>query len=435
MLPSTKGKYNEKKKVTSFVFTFQSSGSSGTITSTSSLENETDHASIIRVNDGGDPSKHKGDSSGISYTNLLNDDDSGIVVRTDSQSSLDRTKLDSNFQSEKGTLPVSRNTSTEYDLPPPRPAPLKSNVRLPPPRPAPRKSMSPNIAAAEDHVIRLAVIGRERPQPMPRKQSFERNLPKPCGDSLIDLDSKTAGKNVDNLSNEFDSLNMNQAGDYVLLREPKTVDTSNNRRSSISRTPAMKLNQNETPKRPSIRRERSPVSPDEPPKTGLLDFDPLFDPSSSPSQQTGSQSGIKEQQTDSDDSLLKEWDLGGLTGFSNTPKQNLNQTNFSYTPPKHSVNSGTHRFYTPQPYMANTHSVPTGVAFLNPHHHSKTPPSLPPKPRTRLSTGGQEFKASLFQTQSALETVNQSDPFADLVKLDQSGTPKTSTQKTWETFN
>lgn len=78
--------------------------------------------------------------------------------------------------------------------------------------------------------------------------------------------------------------------------------------------------------------------------------------------------------------------------------------------------------------MTNTHSVATAVAFQNPLLHSKTPPSLPPKPRIRPSTG-------LFQTQSAVETVNQSDPFADLVKLDQSGTQKTSTQKTWETFN
>ena len=395
------------------------------------------------MEDGGDGSRHKGDNSAISYTNLMNDDDSGIVMRTDSQSSLDRNRFESGAKYEKTPMSQSMNITLDTK-PPPRPAPVGSDTGLPPPRPAPRKSMSPNVGAIEDHVIRSSGLSRERPKPAPRKQSFDRNLPKPCGDTLIDFGAKTAGQNVQDLSGDLDALNMGPAGDYVLLREPlasKVDDSSFNRRSSVTRTPAMKLGQNETPKRPSVRREPSPVSPEKSPQTGsMLDFDPLYyDSSSTPSsQQTVNQSNVKVDQSDNDDSLLKDWNIGGLTGFSNTTKQNLHQSSVGYSqptpPPRQPINPNAPKFFTPQPYMSNTQS-PVGFQYSS--ASTKNPPSVPPRPKKHPNTErGQGVKSSLFKAQSASETRNQSDPFADLVSLDQPSAQQSPSQNTsWETFN
>jgi hypothetical protein len=236
---------------------------------------------------------------------------------------------------------------------------------------------------------------------------------------------------------------MGPAGDYVLLREPlasKMDDSSFNRRSSVTRTPAIKLGQNETPKRPSVRREPSPITPEKSPQTGsVLDFDPLYNSSSTPSrQQTVSQSSVKVEQTDDEDSLLKDWNIGGLTGFSNTPKQTLNQSGLSYSqptpPPRQPINPNTPKYYTPQPYMSNTQST-LGLQYSP--SNTKIPPSVPPRPKRQANTvGGQGFK-ELFKAQSTSDTRNQSDPFADLISLDQSGSQKTSSSQSasWETFN
>lgn len=400
----------------------QTSDSSGTITSTSSMENDGDPDK-----DGG--YKMKGDKSALFYSALLEDDDSGIVMRTSSHTSLDQYKGDN--------TPSFSSDSSKVD-------------KLPPPKPLPRKSMSPSVVTVDDKLIRP----RERPQPAPRKHSFGSSETKPCGDVLIDLDAKTPENEIADLSDDFNG--MNSAGDYVLLREPKSnksYETAENRRISITRTPALKLGQDETPKRPSIRRERSPITPEEPKAPGtILDFDPLFDSGSSTSvTQNNSNASDGNQQIDDSDSLLKDWNIGGLTALGQSSKQNLSQTNYSYgtptIPPRKPTNTGMQRFYTPQPYMTNTQTASSSVGFQNPMSQPRQTPHVAPRPKSRQNMGsGQQSAKCLFPSQtSATKSANQSDPFAGLVSLNQSENTKSANQSSsnmgsqpgsnWETFN
>ncbi|KAL4218820.1 DENN domain-containing protein [Mactra antiquata] len=390
----------------------KASDSSGTITSTSSLEIE------------GEPDANggyrlKGDKSVLFYSALLEDDDSGIVMRTSSHTSLDQFKGES-------TQPSSSD---------------KVDAKLPPPKPLPRRP-SPNVVGVEDKLVK----SRERPQPAPRKHSFGSSGPKPSGDSLIDFGPKTPENDIADLSDDFSG--MNSAGDYVLLREPKSNrvndNTAENRRISISRTPALKLGQDETPKRPSIRRERSPITPEEQKgPSAMLDFDPLFDSSSS-SYTTPKTSNNSDQykQNDNGDSLLKEWNIGDLTALGQTPKENISQSSYNYPaptpPPRQRMNVGMPQFYTPQPYMTKTQTVTGSVGFQNPMSQPKTAPNIAPRPNTRQSGRELGVKSCLFPSQSpSTISSNQSDPFGDLISVQNTGTSSTAkpASSNWETFN
>jgi hypothetical protein len=271
-------------------------------------------------------------------------------------------------------------------------------------------------------------------------------MPKPFGDSLIDFGQKSI--EGEKLANELDELSLQSSGDYVLLKEPETPkfgdNNGSNRRSSITRTPVIKYGQNETPKRPSIRRERSPITPDE--FTGksnsLLDFDPLLNTSN---EHNVTQSVEVKAVSDNDDSLLKDWDIGGLVNL----QQNLTQNQSSFTanqsanpvpPPRHRTHPIRHRnvstdFFSPQPFMTGAHSSFSPVGFQNPGSlPAKITPSVTPKPKPRTSTGEPGARTQLFPTQAeSTDTGNQSDPFADLVNLNQPAQQRASAN--WETFN
>ena len=406
---------------------FQTSGSTDTITSSSSADGELDMPD-------------KGDNSGMLYTHLLDDDDSGIVMRTNSQTSLDRSKYESSYQYRTDGDSTGPGTFSEQ--------------KFPPPRPIPRRSITPNVApSVDDRLIGQHDIARDRPKPAPRKLSFGNSTPDARGDnrqsiandSLIEFDAKPRHGDVFNLVDQFEQLD--GSGDYVLLRQPKTMGSQaenwdgGNKRSSISRTPAMKLGQNQTPKRPSIRKERSPMSPDDSPQGGssLLDFDPLA--SNSYSQQTSSSNQFttenKNTKVDESDSLLKDWDINQLASVTNinTPNTSINRTSFMYgqhpTPPPRQPITGTmtQQFYTPQPNMMHRQTG-SALGFNNPL--SQIPgsaPQVPPRPRSRISPSNTGNGNSQIVNQS-------SDPFSDLLNLNQS-TQQTSPQKatSWETFN
>lgn len=409
---------------------FQTCDSTDTITSSSSTDGDLDQTDSYYLSG---QSQQKGDNFSVQYTNLLEDSDSGIVMRSNSQSSLDRTRFESGYHNK---------SESEFTA--------MSEQKLPPPRPAPRRSITPNTGPAnEDRLITSRPAARERPKPAPRKLSFENQAPQPSGDNrsassfenLIDFSANNAENEQLDLVDEFEQLN--SSGDYVLLRQPKTSNSHleiGSKRYSISRTPAMKLGQNETPKRPSIRRERSPVSPDDSPQSGssLLDFDPLASKlfnqeTKTPSvSQSRTESGTNKP--DQSDSLLKDWDIGQLTNISNTQNRAVNQSGYRYghpTPPaRQPITTGmTNQFYTPQPQMANRSTgSPNALGFNNQvaQMHSSAP-QVPPRPHKN--------RAGLQNTNTP--AANQSnDPFADLLNLSQPK-PQSSTQKTasWETFN
>lgn len=404
---------------------FQTSGSCDTITSSSSAEGDLDpHGSPYLSG-----SAHRGDNSAIQYSNLLDDDDSGIVIRTNSQSSLDKTKFESSYQY-KSETESSKSVSEQ---------------NLPPPRPAPRKSVTPSAGSAvEDKLIGHRPVARERPKPAPRRLSYEQQTAGPFGDNrpttvnepLIDFGANTNVKS--SLVEQFD--NLDASGDYVYLKQTKPMTNQNenwdhgNKRYSISRTPAMKYGQNETPKRPSIRRERSPISPDESPNGSFLDFDPLA--SNQKTRHTAVvESKTETVKTDQSDSLLKDWDIGQLTSVINTPKNQPNRASYVYghptPPPRQTISPGmTQQFYTPQP-AAMTHrqtgSHSSALGFHNPVSSMHSPvPQVPPRPKNRPSPGT-----------AGAQTVNKSDdPFADLLNLNQSSSAKTpQSSVSWETFN
>lgn len=404
---------------------FQTSGSTDTITSSSSADGDLDHQ--------GSSYHSKGDHSGIQYSNLLDDDDSGIVMRTNSQSSLDRTKFESSYQYKVDS--ESLGSLSEQKFPPPRPAPRRSVT----------SNSGPNV---EDRLIGAREIARERPKPAPRKLSFENSSPNAYGsnkqsnsnnESLIDFDATTPPNNAFSLVDQFDQLDA--SGDYVLLRHPKTVGNpgggweSGSKRNSVSRTPAMKLGQNETPKRPSIRRERSPLSPDDSPQTSLLDFDPLstnsFSQHSSASSVAQSTNEVKNKTIDQSDSLLKDWDIKHLASVTNTQNPPVHRASYMYgqhptPPPRQPVSRMTQQFYTPQPNMTQRQTG-SALGFHNPMSQLHSPaPQVPPRPKHRPSPGNTNSQS----------TIQSNDPFADLLNLNQSGPQTTSPNAaSWETFN
>ncbi|XP_052789027.1 DENN domain-containing protein 1B-like isoform X10 [Mya arenaria] len=443
----------------------QSGESSDTLTSSSSVEGDLLHHNIPSADRNIDHSPTpKGDNS--IYTHLIEDDDSGIVMRTGSQSSLEQMKLDAKFETKfesnytahgKGSS-GSLHDSKEDQKPP-----------IAPPRPHHvRKSVSPNVTnspAMGDRLIRPG-MARERPKPAPRRLSMEnQGLPTPQprkdvpaspiagGDALIDFNVGSSGGGYD-IATEFS--NVDAAGDYVLLKEPTQVAKDHvdgvqrdPRRGSISRTPAVKYGQNNTPKRPSIRRGQSPISPGDPNQSSsLLDFDPLLDSFSETKKQEipRNQSGGSINSNipnESEDSLLKVWDIGHLTNLStNTPNKPSTQSTFVYghQPTPSPRNQPISRFYSPQAQpMTNRQTVhyPIGFQNTNSNLNREPTPQIPSKTANRNSYVGLSS-----QSASAGSLGNQSkDPFADLLSLNQSETGTSISQQekpqkasAWETF-
>ena len=372
-------------------------------------------------------------SSFISYHSLLNDDDSGIVL-TASQTSID-----------KNLEPSSSNTS------------VNTVTDIQPPQPAPRKSKSPQIVTKNTIQDRL-VLGQKTSShvsALTQQQKSVESTTQAIDELLINLDTPvdSGGDNkalfpesIDPLSS-FDQKSLDSAGDYVKLRENPIRQNSGNRRS-ISRTPAMKLPSDVTPKRPSIRRERSPISPDEEEK-GISAFDPLWDSDTSPVMQLtakvekGSLSSIitTSPPTSNSDSLLKTWEIGHLT-----PGTNIPLSNFDYSQPNSTVPTisgqgfNATAYFSPQPYVQrNLINSPLSTGNTPSHKH---PPQLPPRPKNRPHSGvfpSPQITSSSGilqpQSMSGQDTSEKSDPFADLVNLNKERTSPQPKKSQWETFD
>lgn len=390
-------------------------------------------------------------TSFISYQSLLDDDDSGIVL-TASQSSIDKTQ-------------ESSSSSTS----------VKSAGNIPPPRPPPRRSRSPKMERKiEDRLVigqksSVSKIPQVKRELEDKKFSSETNVinrrrslklaTQSEDDLLINLDPlvDSGGDNkplfldsVDSLASAFETTELNPSGDYVKLRETPVKQNNGNRRS-ISRTPAMKLPPDFTPKRPSIRRERSPISPDEEEK-GISAFDPLWGGNSpamqlTATEQKGSLSSVitTSPPTSNSDSLLKSWEIQHLT-----PGRNGQSSGFDYSKPATNISPvpgygfiNTSPFFSPQPYVQQN---------LNPHVNPVTAPSIhkshpqtPPRPKDRpLTQSGLMFQSpqssslrNILQPQamSSDNIVEKSDPFADLLTLNKERSSPQPQQSQWEKFD
>lgn len=353
----------------------------------------------------------------ILYTTLLEDDDSGIVVRAGSQSSLDTSNRDLS-----ANVPCDRERVILRTV-------GHNEQSMAPPIPAPRKSASPSLTIAGDKLI-TSDSRRPRPQPLPRRASLDKKVIEDTNRSLINLGSPTDNLDM-NISGQFHQLT--GSGDYVVLREPKTNQSNitPNRRSSVSRTPAMKLQQSETPKRPTVRREQSPDDP-------MLDFDPLFNKNNSSS---SLQNNRQINDCDSSDSLLKDWNLSGLQAGSQSSPMAMTHTvgqsvggQYPCPAPRHSILLNN---YNPSGSygLPNKPNVQIPLTYQNAIHSAVTPPPVPPKvPLPKPS-----YTSSSRLSQTTLHPGNQgnsqSDPFADLVSLNTSSTSSSSPAKpNWETF-
>ena len=346
---------------------------------------------------------------------------------------------------------------------------------IPPPRPLPRKSRSPQTERKiEDRLL----IGQKSASNSPQisrnvedrlimgQQSSEtawtsrkrRSLElatKEMEDLLINLDPivDSGGDNkpmftdsLDSVTAAFDSKGLQSAGDYVKLRETPVRQNNGNRRSSINRTPAMKLPADITPKRPSIRRERSPVSPDEEEK-GISAFDPLWADNSPTMQLTATKekgslsSVITTSPPDSNsDSLLKSWDISHLT-----PGTNVQSSGFDYNkstsaiPPLPGQGFNTAPYFSPQPYVQRN-LMSTQVHTVNTPVSHKSSPQIPPRPKNRpLSQTGLMFQSpqgGILQPKSTSSEnlADKSDPFADLVSLNKERTSPQPKHSQWEKF-
>lgn len=372
----------------------------------------------------------------MSYQSLLDDDDSGIVL-TASQTSIDKT-LESSCS----------NTSVNIVSP------------LPPPRPPPRKSRSPQTVKKIDDRL---VLGQKTPDKavLSRRRRSLELATQGGGDLLINLDTPldSGGDNkpifsesADSLTAAFDPKSLSSAGDYVKLRDTPIRQNSGNRRS-INRTPAMKLPANITPNRPSIRRERSPISPDEEEK-GISAFDPLWGDNSPTMQLTttvekGSLSSVitTSPPSSNSDSLLKSWEIHHLT-----PGTNIQSSSFDYGKSSSAVQSvpgqgfiNTSPYFSPQPYVQrNLMNTPINPVNTPTIQH-KSSPQIPPRPKNRpLSQTGSMFpspqvgsSSGILQPQykSSENLTEKSDPFADLVSLNKERTSPQPKQSQWEQFD
>ena len=422
---------------------FQNSDSSDTMTSSDSSLDDNEHRNLQFI----DEHEAKKESF-VSYQNLLDDDDSGIVL-TASHSSIDR------------TLELSGSSTS-----------MKS-VNIPPPRPPPRKSRSPQT---ERKIEDRLVIGRKSASNSPkvsrnvedrlileqkssdvawtsRKRRSLELATKEMEDLLINLDPvmDSRGDNkpmftdsMDSITAEFDSKGLQSAGDYVKLRETPVKQNINNRRSSINRTPAIKLPPDVTPKRPSVRRERSPISPDEEEK-GISAFDPLWGQDSPTMQLTatkekGSLSSVitTSPPNSNSDSLLKSWDISQLTTNIQSSGFDFNKST-SAIPPAPGQGFNTSPYFSPQPFVQRN-MMSTQIHSVNTPVKHNSPPQIPPRPKNRpLSQTGLMFQSpqgSLLQPQSTSSEnlADKSDPFADLVSLNKERTSPQPKQSRWEQF-
>ncbi|XP_052219677.1 DENN domain-containing protein 1A-like isoform X3 [Dreissena polymorpha] len=423
---------------------------------------------------GGGPdaySPFKGDNS--MYSQLLDDDDSGIVMRTSSQTSLEQSKPDFG-KFENNWKPNVTSESQSYGT---------EEINQRPPLPAPRKSLSgvgstqvlsssgTGSTPVSDRLIGRHVAARERPKPLPRRQSVDskdhgdtstddakvKNLPNNSGDNLITLkatDPVTPKPDLFDLESEFS--NLKSSGDYVVLREPKVsrrISTDADKRASVSRSPALKLGQDETPKRPSVRRDRSPVSPMDPlPQTSVLDFDPLLDSQAAlPSSQGDATKPILTTDNNSD-SLLHDWHIGHLSTnlSSNSPVKTHSRSSPSFPygqyasrPPRpQPMNAPTiPQFYSPRPNSIPSqqwHLVNAPMGTQTPLPLSQSRPHVPARPVTKPDFTRQMNKSSAAVNQSGAGN-QYKDPFADLINITQSTSANQSAkqpqkQNSWETF-
>ena len=287
--------------------------------------------------------------------------------------------------------------------------------------------------------------------------STSHQQPQAVDDLLINLDTPMdAGgdknffaETVESLS-AFDPKSLNSAGDYVKLRETPIRQNTNNRRS-ISRTPAMKLPADITPKRPSIRRERSPISPDEE-ERGMSAFDPLWGDSSPVMQlqrteEKGSLSSVitTSPPNSSSDSLLKNWEIGHLTPGVNVSPSNFDyskQTSTSPSIPGQNIVQKTAAFFSPQPYSVQRNfmnsSLNAGSITSSREHPA---PQIPPRPKNRpyssVFTSPGVSSSDILQPSSMGQdkTPEKSDPFGDLVNLNKERTSPQPKKSSWETFD
>lgn len=440
----------------SFAALFQAGDSTDTLTSSSSVDVDLDHRDVTDVRGGMTFTSHvDGLSSG--YTHLLEDDDSGIVVRTNSQTSLDQQRFDSKFEVKFDSNFSPAGSGTGAGVGSHGAVDTQTAQRLPTPTPrgGARKSVSPAVTGSPviaDRIIR-PVGARERPKPAPRRMSMENQagpVPAPrtpdmCGnseDALINLDTDVGSQSRAGYDIVSEFSNLDASGDYVRLREDAVKADSVDRRSSINRTPAIKLGQNETPKRPSIRRERSPVSPNDSGHSSFLDFDPLSCPNT-PNQSQHSASSLQTSTAattsheHNEDSLLKDWHIGHFTNVNTTPPKPNTQSAYMYshhpTPPPRAnplQPQPMAQFYSPQTtHMASRQTVGPSVGFNNPLSQFHKPPQVPPKPTNRNSLLGPSSQSATGMV------VNQSnDPFADLLNMNQS-TQSQQPAQNWETFS
>ena len=411
-------------------FLFQNSDSSGTINSSdSSVINE--HHQV----DDRESSLETKKTSFVSYQSLIDDDDSGIVL-TVSQTSIDKTLESSGSNTSVNTVSV-----------------------IPPPRPPPRRSRSPQTGRKMDEKLGL---GQKTPDKtvIRRRRSLELAT-KGVDDLLINLDTPVdaSGDNkaivpdsVDSLTAAFDRKDLKSGGDYVKLRDMPVRENAGNRRSSITRTPAMKLPPDVTPHRPSIRRERSPISPDEEEK-GISAFDPLWGDNSPTMQLTtteekGSLSSVitTSPQSSNSDSLLKSWGIHHFTPGTNVQSSGIDYgKSASAIQPVHGQSYiNTSPYFSPQPYvqrnLMNTQINPVNAPTM----HKSSPPLPPPRPINRpLSQTGSGFPSPQLssvsgilqpQSRSSEDLTDKSDPFADLVSLNKERTSPQPKQSQWEKF-
>ena len=314
-------------------------------------------------------------------------------------------------------------------------------------------SNSPKISRSVEDKLVLEQTSSEGAWTSRKRRSMELAT-KNMEDLLINLDPvvDSAGDNkpmfgdsVDSVTADFDSKGLQSSGDYVQLRETPIRQNANNRRS-INRTPAIKLPPDVTPKRPSIRRERSPISPDEEEK-GISAFDPLWGQDSptmqlTATQEKGSLSSVittsPPNSNSNSDSLLKSWDISHLTTNVQSPGFDFNQST-SVIPPAHGPGFNTLPYFSPQPFVQRNLMNPQIHSVTTPVKHN-SPPQVPPRPKNRpLSQTGSLFQSpsgSLLQPQSksSENLADKSDPFADLVSLNKERTSPQQKQSQWEQF-
>lgn len=397
--------------------------------SDSSVDKE--HYSLPCV-DGQDDSMEAKKASFISYQSLLDDDDSGIVL-TASQTSIDKTE--------------SSSSNTNF----------YAVTIVPPPRPPPRKSKSPKGVRRNDDSPTHRQKTSDSDLPNRQRRSLELAT-QGSGDLLINLDTPVGSggdnkpivsESFESLTSAFDAQGLNSAGDYVKLRDTPVRQDSANRRS-INRTPAVKLPPHVTPNRPSIRREQSPVSPDEGEKDVSV-FDPLWG-NSSPSMhltttvEKGSLSSVitTSPQTSHSDSLLKSWEIHHLT-----PGTNIQSLSYDYGQSGSAVQlpgqgyTNTSLYLSPQPFIQRT-VVNTPIKPVNAPTVLKSLPHIPPRPENRPpSQSGLMFTPQLSSCGSILKPQSSSsenlsekaDPFADLVSLNRESTSRQPKQSEWEQFD